>query len=297
MATALSDWILANLDIDAFHGHYWRLDEASGQLQDDPSAFVERQWNITGTPGYQAESDVFEDGDFAMNWDGTNDYGTSTIGILNSTMDSGQVTIGFRTSTTANSVLMETGNSGGAQRLGFRITGSGNLQYGWVNVAPTNQYLEETDTAWNDGNWHIVTFVQPEDGTGVRIYVDGAKQPTTRSLSGTASVDHWYQELTDLSPTGPMTRIAANGATGAGSRFQGDISFITTSTNILTDSEASDLAESAGVISGTAKGKAGSGRGRRRRGRRGVLRTNAAGFLTPVTFEDIFGSILNNHDR
>jgi hypothetical protein len=122
-----------------------------------------------GTPSQAA--DRFNIANKAYTFNGTSNYISTTSSYVNPSSVS--VSSWFKTTTTVGGVLMgfsslQTGAGGSRDRFIY-MTGTGVLYFG---VAPgaVKKYINTT-TAYNDGNWHLVTATL---GTGgMKLYVDG----------------------------------------------------------------------------------------------------------------------------
>lgn len=149
-----------------------------------------------GTP--TPSTDRFNIAGKAYTFNGTSNY----ISTANSYVNPPSVSVSswFKTTTTVGGVLMgfssfQTGANGNRDRFIY-MTSAGILYFG---VAPgaVKKYINTT-TAYNDGNWHLVTATLGSGG--MKLYVDGALSASDLSVTTAETITgYWRLGYSDIS--------------------------------------------------------------------------------------------------
>lgn len=302
---ALTDWIEDNISLGGGSEapHWWKCDESSGNLQDSRLAPTFNTMNPQNTPSFEVSSDIWETGPLGetVGMDGTNEYFSCSDSDVCGTTQSGFVAVSFNAASAGSGArtLLGCSDSAGSQVMTFRIESGGELAFYWYNGFPTNVYSEVSSTVVDDDEWHIAVFVQPRDGSGLQMYLDGALISTTRTLSGSATVDNWFDDWRLLTPTGRGSSMGRLGSFN-GQYFQGEISFLLTAADVLTASEVQAMWDAA---NGGFRGKVNPMTterkrvlARRKAGRRRRRRQHLPEEAEMLTIEEILESLLAPDD-
>lgn len=120
-----------------------------------------------------------------------------------------------------DSSVISQGNSTAAQGAGIRVTSTGEVQV-YVDRPAGNMRVTTDAPVYDtdDREWHQIGAVQPGDGTGPKIYIDGALVASTLSLTGSSTADDWFDDI----PSATVTRIGSFGGVAAGSFLRGQMS-------------------------------------------------------------------------
>lgn len=244
----LNDLILSYLPL-----HYWRMDEASGNLIDRGSQGVDL--TLQGTdPGRQQELVGDDPGpcnsiDFsaANNWfRASSGIATPSIGTIivfnrgDVSLASAQTYISWDSANETDNFSVGTGArgvNGGAfaitQAAGV-IDGGSFLNYRFIRGADNLQ-----DDPRDDSAWHMHCFTQ--DGNGIKVYLDGVRDNNEQTETGGTApggVDNWIGQ--NVSPT----RITVgNGRFGSGTENVGNTRFgpVVVLPTVLTDAQIEEM--------------------------------------------------------
>lgn len=236
--------------------HHWRCDDSGTPLVDTPGTI---NLGVVGSPTFLVAGAVPSDTDVkAVTFDGTTDYAQATASSMS--FATGSVGILFRIASgeTSNNVPFEldsTGSGDGSQiRIGdtvfrFDVTQNFSNNYG------------ETVTGLNleDGNWHLAVVVQAGGGVGFLTYIDGALKSSSRSLSGTGTVNDFFDD--SVSAGADKVAIGARAESGHTSKWNGSIASVFTTTTVMSQAQVTSLWN---IVNAAGP----SGKGTRRRGRR-----------------------------
>jgi len=165
---------------------YWRLDETQGPVALDTTANG-LDGRYTGGVGYGAAGAVPGSGT-AVTLDGSTAAVAAAGRITSPTVYSEE--IWFRTTTTRGGRLIgfgnaQTGSSSSYDRHVYMLD-DGRLRFG-VYTGQTN--VIDTDASYNDGGWHHVVAVQ--DGSGMKLYVDGSRVGTHPQAQAQIYAGYW----------------------------------------------------------------------------------------------------------
>ncbi|RWW91626.1 fibronectin type III domain-containing protein, partial [Flavobacterium cerinum] len=149
-----------------------------------------------GTP--TASADRFNVAAKAYTFNGSSNYISTSTAYVNPASVS--VSSWFKTTTTVGGVLMgfsslQTGGNGNRDRFIY-MTSTGILYFG---VAPgaVKKYINTT-TAYNDGNWHLVTATL--GASGMKLYVDGVLSASDLSVTTAETITgYWRLGHSDIS--------------------------------------------------------------------------------------------------
>lgn len=232
----------------------WRFAVDTGNVPNAGSAGSSYDIIAIGTPRYEVEGGSAE-GSLAVGLDGdTTDEGfymdeTTSFAALEA-MTAGSIFLAFRyTGAGADDAVLFRGENGsGADVFQLALlsnTGTGELQF--TTVEGANQRALITSSAgYDDGEWHTVTIVQPGDGTGPVMYVDGALDQASRTISTAGSAeDTWFPALAD---TWAYFTIGYRGFGGGGNgsgggidETQGDLDYLFITSTVLDSDSVAEL--------------------------------------------------------
>lgn len=144
--------------------HYWPF---NGNTND---AVTSGAINGTNT-GATLTTDRFGNADSAYYFDGTND--SIEIGQAGSFESSDSFSFNVWINSTGGGNFIRTEGGGGSWGWFVRFVGEGKIQI-WEGTYTA--YTAETTESYNDGNWHMVTFIRDTSNNIGRLYVDGEEK-------------------------------------------------------------------------------------------------------------------------
>lgn len=144
--------------------HYWPF---NGNTND---AVTSGAINGTNT-GATLTTDRFGNADSAYYFDGTDD--SIEVGQAGSFEDSDSFSFNVWINSTGGGNFIRTEGGGGSWGWFVRFVGEGKIQI-WEGTYTS--YTAETTESYNDGNWHMVTFVRDASNIIGRLYVDGEEK-------------------------------------------------------------------------------------------------------------------------
>lgn len=144
--------------------HYWPF---NGNTND---AVTSGAINGTNT-GATLTTDRFGNADSAYYFDGTND--SIEVGQAGSFESSDSFSFNVWINSTGGGNFIRTEGGGGSWGWFVRFVGEGKIQI-WEGTYTA--YTAETTESYNDGNWHMVTFIRDASNNIGRLYVDGEEK-------------------------------------------------------------------------------------------------------------------------
>lgn len=144
--------------------HYWPF---NGNTND---AVTSGAINGTNT-GATLTTDRFGNADSAYYFDGTDD--SIEVGQAGSFESSDSFSFNVWINSTGGGNFIRTEGGGGSWGWFVRFVGEGKIQI-WEGTYTS--YTAETTESYNDGNWHMVTFVRDASNNIGRLYVDGEEK-------------------------------------------------------------------------------------------------------------------------
>lgn len=211
-----ADYITTTLSAIVF----WNCEEASGGLVDSGS--LGQNLSAIGSAVYeQADTVTYESGK-AVLLDGS-DYFVATADAA--TIGTGTIGVFFRIQAGADLEVIFDQASFDA-KFTVRIQISPTLLACDIDTNGVLSHYRPRVTsglALGDNAWHLVTFVQPGDTGGVRIYLDGSPLTVTHNLIGSGDKDDFYDTV--FANTTAIA-VGATASSGNGFRFVGDVSTV-----------------------------------------------------------------------
>jgi hypothetical protein len=146
--------------------HYWRLNEASGVLED---AISTNDITITGAVGYHAAG-ATGDSDYAVTFDGS-DYGTIGYGSIPVGTNAFSWECLYKGTSTSKQCIVSYGTGGTRASVFLNLNDGGNPRLG---LAAWGDDQNATATGLLDGNWHHIVWTHAATSAVVKIYLDGS---------------------------------------------------------------------------------------------------------------------------
>ncbi|OGM33438.1 hypothetical protein A2803_04980 [Candidatus Woesebacteria bacterium RIFCSPHIGHO2_01_FULL_44_21] len=181
---------------------WWRFNECSGTTANDASG---NGYNGTITIGATGEdmvgtcatsstawgSGVTGKFNASLDFDGSDDYVDSNFSPSFGTGDF-SVFAWVKTTSVADDFILGTLDEAGANDPGFQfevnLAGSENLFRVFVRDASGGSYSDDSTTAINDGNWHLVGLVRDGTNSLFRTYVDTKQEDSGPNIAGDVTV-------------------------------------------------------------------------------------------------------------
>ena len=190
----------------------------------------------TGPTTYEADNGI--DLEATRYW--SSGYGTQEISDA-----TGAMLFSCRVNTGASGALRlySFGNSGGAYELYVRVNmgvGENRVQVGvgdgiavraMLWESPVDSIAEDTD--------YLIIVSQPGDGTGVDIWINGAAQTISETVTGAGSSDDWFDYIAPLSTIRHM--IGAGASSTPNQHFDGIIYRAALNMTVPTTQNVADL--------------------------------------------------------
>ncbi len=175
-------------DVQAGTAGYWSFEDGSGSIAEDSSS--------NGNDGSLTNMDtsscwVTGKRGLALDFDGTNDY-VSISSPSGLTSETGSIEFWMKADSVQNGTLFHFYESAGTDYIRSHLNTYGRLDLIVEdgNVVKVNVYYDLDDLASGYvGKWLYIAWVQ--DGTEVKLYINGERKP----LSGTNSGDWWSDHL------------------------------------------------------------------------------------------------------
>ena len=127
----------------------------------------------------------------SLDFDGSDDYVDSNFSPSFGTGDF-SVFAWVKTTSVADDFILGTLDEAGANDPGFQfevnLAGSENLFRVFVRDASGGSYSDDSTTAINDGNWHLVGLVRDGTNSLFRTYVDTKQEDSGPNIAGDVTV-------------------------------------------------------------------------------------------------------------
>lgn len=194
-ATSKSDSVKFNL-YNGLQG-YWNMNEASGNLGD-----VSGNSNTGTATSTSVVTGKYGNG---RSFNGS----TSNVGLASETTDStGSLSVWINTSANGNNEIYSQGTSSGldTSRIQFGVY-SGKVSL-LVQVNSVVVLNVTTDSTFNNGSWHLVTWVIGSSSN--KIYVDGTQQAVTYT-TGDSTTQKWFSDVSGQTNTQEFGRLRISG--------------------------------------------------------------------------------------
>ena len=162
--------------------HYWPF---NGNTND---AVTSGAINGTNT-GATLTTDRFGNADSAYYFDGTDD--SIEVGQAGSFESSDSFSFNVWINSTGGGNFIRTEGGSGSWGWFVRFVGEGKIQ---IWECTSTSYTAETTESYNDGNWHMVTFVRDASNNIGRLYVDGEEKCHYDMPSGPQSLTSAYPD-------------------------------------------------------------------------------------------------------
>lgn len=172
--------------------NYWRLGETIGETIAKDS-IGELSLTYTNSPGLQSDSLIATSEDYAVQFDGINQYAIAAESNYRFSDSQGTVEAWVKSSGTGFQTVFGTSDEdGGLDNFQILIRDTGTVQvYVRIDGGATNSLISTTTV--NDGALHHIVAVS--SGTEYRLYIDGIFEPL--SVASGANDGKWLNNFAD----------------------------------------------------------------------------------------------------